>query len=32
VLADARISLDLTELFSVLEDWRRVAVVQRGPG
>lgn len=31
-LAQARRSLDLTELFKTLEHWRRVAVLQSRPG
>ncbi|HEX7659636.1 MAG TPA: DUF6247 family protein [Pseudonocardiaceae bacterium] len=30
-LADARVSLDLTELFKTLERWRRRALIQRDP-
>src|SRR5262249_43446855 len=30
-LADARESLDLTELFKMLEQWRRVALLQSNP-
>lgn len=30
-LADARVSLDLTELFRTLERWRRTALVQSDP-
>jgi uncharacterized protein DUF6247 len=30
-LAEARDSLDLTELFKMLEHWRRVALLQRDP-
>lgn len=31
VLAQARESLDLTELFRILERWRRMALLQRDP-
>lgn len=31
-LAEARHSLDLTELFETLEQWRRIAVLQCDPG
>ncbi|MPZ67423.1 MAG: hypothetical protein GEU83_18630 [Pseudonocardiaceae bacterium] len=30
-LADARVSLDLTALFEMLERWRRVALLQQDP-
>jgi len=30
-LAEARASQDLTELFTVLEEWRRIAVIQSDP-
>lgn len=30
-LAEARASLDLTELFKTLEHWRRTALIQRDP-
>lgn len=30
-LAEARTSLDLTELFKTLEHWRRTALIQRDP-